>query len=637
MRLPLLLALLAAAPLAAQPADSSAGRADTTLPDVTVTATRVPLPSRDAPARVTALGRRAVAATNATHVAELLEARAPLFVRRYGPSGLATVTLRGAGSSQTLLLLDGRPLTDPQLGAMDVSLLPTVLLESVEVLHGGGAALYGSDAVGGVVHLRAVQPGEGPALRLTSEAGAWGQRRMGGLLSGRTGRWSGVVVAEGERADEDFQYPDRSLLGEPLVRHAGWDRQRVAGYGAAAYSDEATTLRAAALLVDAERGLGGTDSVGARQWDRQVRLWLDGYQKTGWGRIGAGGFVQRARLRYASPFPAGDRPDALDETGRTATAGLDLRTHVTALDGWHLTGSLSAGLGTADHPSFPDHATDRYSALALAGAQTGGRLRLFPAVRLDAYAPTEAARRLVLSPSLGVNGQPFASDAFRLKASAGRVFRMPTLNDRFWRPGGNLYLQPERGWTVDAGGVWTPRGAQLEVTAFVSTLRDQIVWQPTVEGYWAPENVGRTRSLGVEVSASKTWLLGSGRGLGTGLSATLTDARDRSDPAASSYDRQLRYVPRWTAKGWTSLALGALVLDVNAQAVGRRTTTADASQSLAPYLVFAGQLRYARMVGPVRATLGLHLANLTDRIYEVVQSTVMPPRHLRVRLALQIL
>ena len=71
------------------------------------------------------------------------------------------------------------------------------------------------------------------------------------------------------------------------------------------------------------------------------------------------------------------------------------------------------------------------------------------------------------------------------------------------------------------------------------------------------------------------------------------------------------------------------------RAVGRRYTTTDASQSLDTYLVLDGQVRYIRMIGPIRTTLALAAENLTSLQYEVIQSYVMPPRHLRVRLILQ--
>ncbi|MCH7637974.1 MAG: TonB-dependent receptor [Bacteroidetes bacterium] len=625
--------LLIAAPAAAQTTDAPVA-ADTTLPGVTVTATRIPVPSRDAPARVTLLGADAIDAANATSIADLLESRAPLFLRRYGSSGLASVTLRGSSASQTLILLDGRRLADPQLGQIDLSLLPTVMLESVEVLHGGGSALYGTDALGGVVHLRSIRSSESFAARMTSEVGAWGQQRIGGVVSGQSGGWSGVVAVEGENADEDFFYHDLSLIGEPLVRNRGWDRDRLASYGAVTYSSGPTSLRSALMITDAERGLGGTDSVGARQWDRTMRFWLDGTQQTRWGCIEVGGYVQRSSLRYASPFPS-TRPDALDETGRTTTASFDVRAHLTRFAGWHLTGDITVGAGTAEHPSLSADASDTYAALAVTAAQTTGRLRIYPALRLDGYSPSEGEQKQALSPQLGLNWRPFETEAFRVKASAGRAFRMPTFNDRFWQPGGNPDLLPESGWTADAGLVWSSNRTHAELTIFAATARNQIVWQPTAQGFYAPENLSKTRSFGIEASLNRTWLFGRNTLLETGVVATFTDARDRSNPAASSYDQQLRYVPKWTAKAWASATFKALRFDLGLRAVGRRYTTTDASQSLDPYLVLDGQVRYIRMIGPIRTTLALAAENLTSLQYEVIQSYVMPPRHLRVRLILQ--
>ncbi|WP_243664067.1 TonB-dependent receptor, partial [Rhodothermus marinus] len=61
----------------------------------------------------------------------MLEARTGLFVKRYGSGGLATLSLRGSGATQTLLLIDGHRVADPQSGLIDLTLLPTVLLSAV--------------------------------------------------------------------------------------------------------------------------------------------------------------------------------------------------------------------------------------------------------------------------------------------------------------------------------------------------------------------------------------------------------------------------------------------------------------------------------------------------------------------------
>ena len=66
--------------------------------------------------------------------------------------------------------------------------------------------------------------------------------------------------------------------------------------------------------------------------------------------------------------------------------------------------------------------------------------------------------------------------------------RMPTLNDRFWRPGGDPDLRPERGWNADAGLAWAPARYRIEGPFFASATRDQIVWRPTEEPPDGPDD-----------------------------------------------------------------------------------------------------------------------------------------------------
>ena len=71
-----------------------------------------------------------------------------------GATGAATIDLRGLGSVRTLVLVNGHRLMpgDPRYPVADVNSIPTALIQRVEVLTGGAAAVYGSDAVAGVVN-----------------------------------------------------------------------------------------------------------------------------------------------------------------------------------------------------------------------------------------------------------------------------------------------------------------------------------------------------------------------------------------------------------------------------------------------------------------------------------------------------
>jgi vitamin B12 transporter len=250
-----------------------------------------------------------------------------------------------------------------------------------------------------------------------------------------------------------------------------------------------------------------------------------------------------------------------------------------------------------------------------------------------------------LSPRLGINWRPLSDPGLHVKANAGTSFRAPTFNDRFWRyaeagaPGGDPDLRPERGWSADMGLGFQLGRLRAEATAYGSWLRDQIVWHPAGGGYYAPLNLGRTRTLGLEMSAEVrpivlgSWTLGGGGIYG------LTDARDRSDPTASSFDQALRYVPRHQLKSHLSLArpLGdraSLRLDADSRYVAPRPVRSDGSLAEPAYHVADVRLRGVYRSESFTTSLSFELENVFDADYAVLRGYPMPPRHGRLRLQL---
>jgi vitamin B12 transporter len=628
----LILAAALARPLAAQPAEP-----DSTLPEISVVATRAAAPSAHAPARVTVLD---AADTGASSVADLLDARSAAFVRRYGPGGLASLSLRGTNASQTLVLLDGHRIADPQLGQLDLSLLPTVLLDRVEVMHGAGSALYGTDGVGGVVDLRTMRA-DADRLEITSSVGAYGERAASGLAALDLGEAALVVAAEAREADGDFPYfdPNAGLDGATL-RREGADRSVRSLYARLEGMRGRTDASAAVWIGVAERGLPGTVGgapQGERQDDRHLRLWGDVTHRLGSGSVRLGGLVQRASLRYLNPSLG------LDDTGRTMLASGEVEAQALVGRRWLVAGGFSAGGGTAEHPSLSDDAGETRLGAFVHATGDFGRLLVYPALRADAYLRAAGAERTLaaLSPRLGLNVQPVAGWPLRLKSSAGAAFRAPTFNDRFWQPGGAPDLHPERGWTADLGAHVRSGGASAEVTLFASRLRDQIVWQPGEGGVYAPENLARTRTLGLEATASHDGVRLGDATLGGGLTYALTDARDRSRPGSSAYDHQLRYVPRHQLKvhADASRPLGPrtrLGLDLGGRLTGARPVRADGSLDLPAAFTLDARLHLRRRFDLATAALTLGVENVLDAELEVVRGYPMPPRHARLRLHLSL-
>ena len=240
LRLLFLLLLLPTSVWAQGGADSSAASLPDTvlaLPPVTVTAERRAT-AATASARVATLGREAIESTGAETVAGLLERRGGLHVKRYGAGGLATLALRGTSASQTLVLLDGHRIADPQLGQLDLSLLPTSLLEGAEVMHGAASAVHGTEGVGGAVDLQTLAPGQASRLVTSVGAGAYGERDGEVLASGSAGRLAGLALVTYGQEEGDFPYVNPALLPARTVRRRGAGRQRMALYASGAYEGD---------------------------------------------------------------------------------------------------------------------------------------------------------------------------------------------------------------------------------------------------------------------------------------------------------------------------------------------------------------------------------------------------------------
>ena len=137
---------------------SAAEKADAPV-DVVVTGSRIKSPNRKSIAPITSVGQEDIKNQGITRVEDLVNSLPQSFAAQganisNGASGTATVNLRALGANRTLVTINGRRLGPgtPGSTAADLNFIPTPLVKRVDVLTGGGAAVYGSDAMGGVVN-----------------------------------------------------------------------------------------------------------------------------------------------------------------------------------------------------------------------------------------------------------------------------------------------------------------------------------------------------------------------------------------------------------------------------------------------------------------------------------------------------
>jgi outer membrane cobalamin receptor len=180
---------------------------ETTTPPVEISAYRVPLSTTEAVQGVSVITPDQIDARKPSSVIDMLQLVPGVQVDQVGaPGGVANVYIRGSDPEQVLILVDGIRVNDPMLsrgGSYDLSNIDPAGVERIEVLRGGGSAIYGADAMGGVINIVTRRGGPQAAeITLNGGIGGDGYGELGLRVAGNTEQVSasvsGSYLADGE-------------------------------------------------------------------------------------------------------------------------------------------------------------------------------------------------------------------------------------------------------------------------------------------------------------------------------------------------------------------------------------------------------------------------------------------------------
>jgi vitamin B12 transporter len=437
---------------------------------VVVTAQTLPteLPSTSAP--VTVVTREEIDQRAATSLPSLLATLPGFSLAQTGrEGGLTTLFLDGANSNHTKVLVDGTPINDSG-GFMDYSDLTLDNVAKIEIVHGAESALYGSDALGGVVQVFTRRgTTRRPQLDLTGEGGSFSTGRGEADLSGLLGPFdysasAGYFSTEGQGPNDFFVV--RSFSG-----NFGW-----------AFSDT-NTLRLAIRSEASDAGLAGQTSFAfvipnlpnrTRHYDRQ-----DFNANLSWNAQSGPHWRWRLAAIEATPRWI-DKDVTTVFTSQFNRAGLDAQGSYVAR-----TAALTAGYAYEVENGFPvglagQHARRNNQAGYLEGRWApGARLTFEAGARAEANATfgTRVVPRVGGSYVLRRSGMAWGPT--RLRAFYGQGIVEPRLDQSFGNDPcfpGNPNLRPEQSHTGSAGIEQPLAADRLRVSAdyFYTELRDVI-------------------------------------------------------------------------------------------------------------------------------------------------------------------
>ncbi|MEM7256584.1 MAG: TonB-dependent receptor, partial [Pseudomonadota bacterium] len=150
------------------------------LDTIVVTGTRTERTLKDVPVRTEVIGRELIEAKNARNVAEALRHTPGVLLKEIHGKGGTEVWLQGMDSDRVLVLIDGFPVAASTGSTVDLTQIATPAIERIEIVKGAVSALYGSEAIGGVVNIITATGRTENAIQIIADTGSYGKKDNSG-------------------------------------------------------------------------------------------------------------------------------------------------------------------------------------------------------------------------------------------------------------------------------------------------------------------------------------------------------------------------------------------------------------------------------------------------------------------------
>lgn len=369
---------------------------------------------------------------------QLLQQQSLAFIRSYGAGNLATISIRGANSSQTSLIWNGVPVNNSMLGLADVSNIPVDGFDQLTLDFGTEAILYGSSSIGGNIRIESQLPFKhGYGYKAQVGMGSFGRRQLhfesswsNQKFSSNTkmGSISGVNDFEIEQINQ--QQSNSAISRNYLMHTMGWK------------SSENTRIKLDYWKQSANRQVPPTirqTASSAYQLDGSDRIVLGLKTAIGPWLIDGKVSYMTERLDYFDPGILLSSPSSIETRFAKAEAqrhfdelklhfGLEGRNNQAEANGYR--GDLVEQNYRAVFGKLSYNKPNWRAEFSMRQGRFNNRwIPLIPAADLQYGDPA--------------NWMVFA-------AYSGQ-YRIPSLNELYWRPGGNQELLPEHGWSAEIG------------------------------------------------------------------------------------------------------------------------------------------------------------------------------------------
>ena len=561
----------------------------------------------------------------ATHsLEEVLSEATGTFVKSYGIGSLATSSIRGGNASHTLVLWNGLPIHSPMLGQLDLSLLSIDFMDHLSFQPGGSTGVWGNGAIAGVLSLtNKTLYSDRLSFKAKIQIGSFGQHSQNIQIAAGARNWQSTTRLINRFAENNFKY--RRAPGSSRIRleHAELSQQGLMQslsrkMGRNMILDlhlwHQTTNREIPALLTQTKSL-------ASQNDRTTRIM---------GSLSRQKNRSTTRLKMAFFHEENEYQDALINI-RTRNRFSTMLTE--AVHEISVTPTFKALVGSTH--SYVKATTaaynmpvSEYRASIFLTSIISFKKVLFQSSLRQSFID---GRTLPLVPALAL--QIPLTKKINLGTKVSRDYRAPTLNDRFWTPGGNQDLKAENGWSQEISVKYTSQRQKLKydyhVTLFSRKIDDWILWSPGDGNvFWSAQNLSKVWSRGIEQAVDLRYDVNDFLKIEIGINYTLLKSTNLIPIAIPKLERgqQLVYTPEEEG----SIGIGFSLCGNSIKYQHMMTGAYQGINMIIPsYSIGKVQMSKHVKLKSINTITYLAIDNLWNADYQVIENRPMPPTNFR--------
>lgn len=573
-------------------------------------------------------------------LSQMLQLQSPVFIKGYGPGGLATASFRGTTASHTLVLWNDFPVNAPTLGQVDLSTIPVFFADNMQLSWGSRAAEQ-SGGIGGTISVEnnAAIPRHFK-LDVLQSVGSYRSYGSFADVSVSNGKLQSRTRLFRKSSVNNFEYLNTATLPARKMeqQQAGFTdyglMQEIhlstkAGILSLVSWNQWNDRNLPPIMPNIERG-GNPEEFQNDRFHRNV-IGFKRFWKGGKLELKTALFFENQHyyLRTSTNDTDPQTVTLIDAVNRSKIGHQLVHVEQNIRENWTLFAKFQWDIENVQSNNFSETIQRDKKSFTI-----GNHLFLWKYFNADLSLRQDFVDRknVGMSPAFSLNFSVPGVQNLVIQTGLSKNYRNPSLNDLYWFPGGNRELNAERATSADVSINWRMHNNMLKLDmrlgAFASSINDWIQWRPSAYRYWIPENISIVYARGFETFVNFAVEMNQWK-LNCSINYTYTLTTDESPVAKieNSSGKQLIYIPKHHANLFASLQYHKWQLGYAIDYTGERSTSLNEEEFYAfrldPFALH--QVRLGRTLS--RFTVEARVNNLTNIQYQTVLWRPMPGRN----------